>query len=125
MNLIKYYRRSNYVRRFSEIGGISRNRRGGGVNKKMASQEKTAGFVHLEKLTVGEALRLKSKLSVKRPIIGDTVYVYRVLEGVPLTSQDVREGGRVHCYDFTALVEDDDGELLEFPYDSRHFERVA
>jgi len=90
----------------------------------MASQEKTVEFRHIESLMEGEPLRLKMKLSVKRPVIGDTVYVYRLLDVQKVDGLD-DSGSRIRRHDFTALVEDSDGELLEFAYDSRHFERVA
>ena len=52
------------------------------------------------------------------------IYVYRVLDAQKVLELD-DSGSRIRRYDFTALVEDSDGELLEFAYDSRYFERVA
>jgi len=74
-------------------------------------------------LKEGEALLLKKKGGWKFPKLGDTVYVYRVLDSVVIAGLD--SGHQTTRHDFTALLVDDDGEVAEFAFDSRFFERIA
>lgn len=117
-----FIRRSNYVRRFGRIGGNGRTCRGGG-SKHPVSKEKSAGFTALENLKEGEALRLKVRGNFKFPKMGETLYVYRVLENPLVDGLD--SGHQVQRHDFTVLLEDEDGDINEFSFDSRYFERIT
>jgi hypothetical protein len=76
----------------------------------------------LKDLRVGESLRLCQEAGINFPKVGDIVVVYS-LDIPPLIPVD--SGSRVRRCDFTALIRDVDGELVEYLFDSRVFERVS
>ena len=95
----------------------------GGGNQHPATKELIAGFVALENLKEGEALRLKRKGGMKFPKIGETVYVYRVLPEALADGLD--KAHQIRRVDFTTVLETDDGDVLEYSLDSRYFERAT
>ena len=96
-------------------------RGGGNSSKSVVSKERSAEFKPIEDLKEGDVLQPKEKLSTSFPKKNDKVFVYRVLEK---KEPEIERGTPVRRFDFTILAEDEDGEIIEYPFESRNFERV-
>ena len=89
---------------------------------RVATKEETEKFKPIQGLVPGMALKLVRPCSVKRPKLGEVVYVCRTMDGIMPMPKDA---SRVCNYDFTALMVDTgDDEIIEYPFESRYFEKV-
>jgi hypothetical protein len=95
---------------------------GGGLDSKkpLTADEFKALRGKITDLKVSEELRYLGTGSYKTPRKGDTVIVASL--DIPVQQQEA--GSPVPRKDFTAFFKDSDGEILEYAFDSRHFERV-
>jgi hypothetical protein len=95
---------------------------GGGLDsrKPLKADEFKALRGKITDLKVGDELRYLGTGHVRIPSKGDTVIVASL--EVPIIQQE--SGASIRRYDFTAVFKDSDGDLFEFAFDSRHFERV-
>ena len=90
--------------------------------KQLAAQrELVENFQHIKRLKVGDVLRYSKGGNYRFPKQGELVVVYSVLPKI----QREDHGGKIRENDFTLLVTDpEDGEIMNFPFDSRYFEKV-
>jgi hypothetical protein len=80
------------------------------------------GFVQKELKSGDRVVLLPEFNKYTVPKKGQEVEVYRI---IPPGNQKISPGERIECVDFTILMRDNiDGELIEFPYDSRYFKKV-
>jgi hypothetical protein len=89
------------------------------------SNADAGSFRHIEWLKTGDKLRFMGGPN-NSPKKGDIVTVYRVLKKEKHTKRE-KDGSQIFRFDFTALFDckDDSGEyLLEYPQDSRYYERA-
>lgn len=90
--------------------------------KQLAAQrELVENFQHIKGLKAGDVLRYSKAGNYRFPEKGGLVVVYSVLPEI----QREDHGGRIRENDFTLLITDpEDGEIMNFSFDSRYFEKV-
>ena len=88
---------------------------------KPASFEETQNFQRVENLKPGDKLRFKGGIPLKFPEKDEEVYVYST--NLPATRPE-SDNSRIRRNDFSFIVVFSDGDISEFPMDSRYFERV-
>ena len=90
--------------------------------KQLAAQrELVENFQHIKGLKAGDVLRYSKAGNYRFPEKGELVVVYSVLPEI----QRGDHGGKICENDFTLLVTDpEDGEIMNFSFDSRYFEKV-
>ena len=90
--------------------------------KQLAAQrELVENFQHIKGLKAGDVLRYSKAGNYRYPKQGGLVVVYSVLPEI----QRKDHGGKIRENDFTLLVTDpEDGEIMNFSFDSRYFEKV-
>lgn len=89
--------------------------------KQLAAQrELVENFQHIKGLKTGDVLRYSKNGNYRFPKQGELVVVYSVLPEIEKENRPkIREN------DFTLLIKDpDDGEIMQFAFDSRFFDRV-
>ena len=82
-----------------------------------------AQYVHIENLKAGD--KVQWKRGFKNCIIPaemDVCEVFHVVSIIPKTRDSSAEA--LEEYDFSIVFKDNDEDFLEFPFDSRRFERV-
>lgn len=87
-----------------------------------ASVKETMWLVPITDLKIGDELRYKVGAGQKFPKIGEVVVVSRIIS--PRWEEPTDEGGNKRCADFYAFLKDEEGEFVEFAFDSRFFERA-
>lgn len=86
-----------------------------------AQRELVENFQHIEDLKAGDILRYSKAGNYRYPALGELVVVYSVLPEI----QREDRGEKIRENDFTLLFTDpQDGEIMNFSFDSRYFERV-
>jgi hypothetical protein len=88
---------------------------------KPASLEESQNFQPITDLKAGDKLRFKGGVPFKFPAKGEEVYVYSTNLPVTRPESDVT---RIRRNDFSFIMTFSDGDVIEFPMDSRYFERV-
>ena len=90
--------------------------------KQLAAQrELVENFQHIKGLKAGDVLRYSKVGNYRFPEQGELVVVYSVLPEI----QREDRGGKILENDFTLLATDsENGEIMNFPFDSRYFEKV-
>lgn len=89
--------------------------------KQLAAQrELVENFQHIKGLKAGDVLRYSKAGNYRFPEQGELVVVYSVLPEI----QREDHGGRIRENDFTLLISDSDGGIMQFSFDSRYFEKV-
>jgi len=88
---------------------------------KPASAEESQTFQPIADLKVGDKLRYKGGAPLKFPKKDEEVYVYST--DLPAFRPE-SESCRIRRNDFSFIVVYSDGDICEFPSDSRYFERV-
>ena len=78
-------------------------------------------FVPIPDLAQGDVLRYRGGSNYRYPAGGELIVVYST--DVPTFDED-KVKRRILRDDFTALIKDEDGDILEFSYDSRYFDKV-
>jgi hypothetical protein len=91
-----------------------------GVNRTPASNELTVGFKPIEGLKLGDQVIYGGAAASKFPKKGDVGAVCRVFDP-PVEKMEY--GSPVRVIDFTLLSVDEDGDILEYGFDSRYFKR--
>ena len=77
-------------------------------------------FQHIKDLKAGDVLRYTKSGGYRLPELGSLVVVYSVLPAV----ENEESRGRIHENDFTLLISDSDGDIMQFAFDSRFFDKV-
>lgn len=78
-------------------------------------------FVPIPDLAQGDVLRYRGGASYRYPARGELIVVYSTSVPAP---EEEKAKSRILRNDFTALIVDEDGDILEFSYDSRYFDKV-
>lgn len=92
----------------------------GGGNRALASRELTLDFRPIEGLKPGDQVVYEGSAAIKIPKKGDVGTVCRVLSP-PV--EKAENGSPLRVLDFTMLLVDGDGDVLEYGFDSRYFKR--
>jgi len=82
--------------------------------------ERSGKFQPIPDLKVGEKLEYKGGANYKSPRLGMAVIVYALFTPEPKPGN-----GKIVREDFFAVIQDEDGDIMEFSMDSRYFERVS
>jgi hypothetical protein len=91
------------------------------ATSKPASEEETQNFQPIADLRAGDKLRFKGGIPLKFPEKNEEVYVYST--DLPAVRPE-SDTTRIRRNDFSFIVVYSDGDVIEFPMDSRYFERV-
>jgi hypothetical protein len=85
-----------------------------------AQRELIENFQHIKDLKAGDVLRYTKNGNYRFPKQGELVVVYSVLPEI-----EKEDRSKLHENDFTLLIKDpNDGEIMQFAFDSRFFDRV-
>ena len=89
--------------------------------KQLAAQrELVENFQHIKGLKAGDVLRYTKNGNYRFPKQGELVVVYSVFPKI-----EKEDRPKIRENDFTLLIKDpDDGEIMQFAFDSRFFDRV-
>jgi hypothetical protein len=95
----------------------------------MKNYEDSENFRHIPDLKPGDKLKLTIPTGLEIPTIGDHVIVYKLLDFPDSEYASIREalqtGAPIKRCDFTAVfVSTDDNDVVEYPMDSRYFQRA-
>jgi len=98
-------------------------RMSGGSMKTIAASDLEKGFSPISDLKPGDKLRWKGKnyKSCSAPELDQIIIVNTAHDNYNMPQRD---GGNNDMLDFSAIFVNTDGEIVEFLFDSRRFERV-